>query len=215
MAGAGVLTTGQAARWCGVNFRTVLRWIERGELTAYQLPGRGDHRIRVDDFIGFLRRHKMPVPPQLADGKPRILVVDRDRQTVKAICQALTDAGYECRTTDNGFSAGLQLATLKPDVLTIDPYMDGVGGPDALRFVRDSKQFEKTRIIAVCCLNEEQQRQILRSGADEILAKPVDRELLVRKVVALSGAPVAMEASPSRKAKASRRSPARRATNDP
>ncbi len=40
-----VLTTGEAARICGVNFRTVLRWIDRGLLPAYKLPGRGDRRV--------------------------------------------------------------------------------------------------------------------------------------------------------------------------
>ena len=35
-----VLTTGEAARYCDVNFRTVIRWIEKGYLKAYKLPGR-------------------------------------------------------------------------------------------------------------------------------------------------------------------------------
>ena len=60
-----VLTTGEVADYCGVNFRTVIRWIKRGQLDAYQLPGRGDNRIEVDDFIDFLITHKMPVPDEL------------------------------------------------------------------------------------------------------------------------------------------------------
>jgi excisionase family DNA binding protein len=47
------LTTGEAAKYCGVNFRTVIRWIERGHLDAYKLPGRGDNRIPVDTFVDY------------------------------------------------------------------------------------------------------------------------------------------------------------------
>ena len=47
------LTTGEAAKYCGVNFRTVIRCIERGHLKAYKLPGRGDNRIPVKDCVRF------------------------------------------------------------------------------------------------------------------------------------------------------------------
>ena len=52
------LTTGEIANYCGVNFRTVIRWIQRGQLRAYQLPGRGDNRVEVHNFIAFLRENK-------------------------------------------------------------------------------------------------------------------------------------------------------------
>ena len=64
--GKQALTTGEVAHYCGVNFRTVLRWIKRGYLNAYQLPGRGDHRIPVDGFLLFLEKHKIPVPEDLS-----------------------------------------------------------------------------------------------------------------------------------------------------
>lgn len=59
------LTTGDIAQYCDVNSRTVIRWIRRGHLRAYQLPGRGDNRIDVEDFLDFLWQHKMPVPEEL------------------------------------------------------------------------------------------------------------------------------------------------------
>ncbi|TNF38926.1 MAG: response regulator, partial [Gammaproteobacteria bacterium] len=40
------LTTGDIARYCQVNFRSVIRWIERGLLKAHKLPGRGDNRVK-------------------------------------------------------------------------------------------------------------------------------------------------------------------------
>lgn len=58
------LTTGEVASFCDVNFRTVIRWIKRGHLKAYQLPGRGDNRIVIKDFLQFLVEHSMPIPDQ-------------------------------------------------------------------------------------------------------------------------------------------------------
>ena len=68
------LTTGEAAKYCGVNFRTVIRWIERGHLDAYKLPGRGDNRIPVDTFVDFLRQNDMPVPDELVADDRRLLL---------------------------------------------------------------------------------------------------------------------------------------------
>ena len=69
------LTTGEVAKYCGVNFRTVIRWIERGHLEAYKLPGRGDNRIPVDSFVNFLKGNNMPVPDDLMMGGKTLLLL--------------------------------------------------------------------------------------------------------------------------------------------
>lgn len=64
------LRTAQVASYCGVSTSTVLRWIKGGSLKSYQLPGRGDNRIRMDDFVHFLQAYGMPVPAQEFAGAP-------------------------------------------------------------------------------------------------------------------------------------------------
>jgi excisionase family DNA binding protein len=54
------LTTGVVARHCGVSKVTVLRWIEKGNLVAFRLPG-GQNRIHRDDFYTFAAKHKIPL----------------------------------------------------------------------------------------------------------------------------------------------------------
>jgi excisionase family DNA binding protein len=54
------LTTGAVARHCGVSKVTVLRWIEKGTLTAFRLPG-GQNRIHRDDFFTFASKHNIPL----------------------------------------------------------------------------------------------------------------------------------------------------------
>jgi excisionase family DNA binding protein len=65
-AAAQILTTGDLARLCGVNYRTVLNWIKRGYLPTYKLPGRGDNRITVQEALRFMREHDLPIPDELA-----------------------------------------------------------------------------------------------------------------------------------------------------
>jgi len=59
------LTTGVIARQCGVSKVTVLRWIEKGNLTAFRLPG-GQNRIHRDDFFAFATRHSIPIRKNIA-----------------------------------------------------------------------------------------------------------------------------------------------------
>jgi excisionase family DNA binding protein len=54
------LTTGAVGRHCGVSKVTVLRWIEKGSLTAFKLPG-GQNRIHQDDFFAFANKHGIPI----------------------------------------------------------------------------------------------------------------------------------------------------------
>jgi excisionase family DNA binding protein len=59
-------TTGSVARYCGVSKVTVLRWIEKGNLAAFKLPG-GQNRIQRNDFFTFARKHGIPIgniPPK-------------------------------------------------------------------------------------------------------------------------------------------------------
>jgi two-component system response regulator VicR len=53
-------TTGTIAKYCGVSKVTVLRWIDKGDLTAFKLPG-GQNRIHKDDFYTFAAKHGIPV----------------------------------------------------------------------------------------------------------------------------------------------------------
>ena len=49
------LTTGEIAGFCHVTYRCVLKWIERGKLSAYHTPG-GHSRVKAKDFLTFLEK---------------------------------------------------------------------------------------------------------------------------------------------------------------
>ncbi len=51
-----ILSSGAVAKYCGVNLRTVIRWIPSGRLKAYPLPGRGENRVHTV----WIRQGRMP-----------------------------------------------------------------------------------------------------------------------------------------------------------
>ncbi len=191
MAERKVLTTGEIAKYCGVNFRTVIRWIQKGHLRAYKLPGRGDHRVEIFDFIAFLKDFKMPVPDELSgldvppvidDKSPQVLIVEDEPVIVDYIETIVFTMGYRSLVADDGFKAGVMLATHKPDLVTLDLGLPGLGGFEVLRFIRESSQYANTRILVISGKGLAEINMALKSGADDFLAKPFSMEDLKQKL---------------------------------
>lgn len=184
-----VLTTGEAAKYCGVNFRTVIRWIEKGRLKAYKLPGRGDHRIRIKDFIDFLVENQMPVPDELAQElqAPLVLVVEDQLEMASAIRRVLRRAGFDVDVASDGFVAGHMLASNKPSLMTLDLKMPGMDGYEVLRFMREHIEYNNVKVLVVSAETEAGLQKALEYGADDVLAKPFDNDQLLEKIESLIG----------------------------
>ncbi|MCD8522067.1 MAG: helix-turn-helix domain-containing protein [Saccharospirillaceae bacterium] len=113
------LTTGEVAKYCGVNFRTVIRWIERGHLDAYKLPGRGDNRIPVSSFITFLQDNNMPVPGDLALGvRTLVLLADADDFSAD-VASFVRRAGWDPLVTSDPIQFGFLLAEHQPGAIAV------------------------------------------------------------------------------------------------
>lgn len=177
-----VLTTGEAARYCGVNFRTVIRWIERGQLKAYKLPGRGDHRICVEDFVGFLRDNAMPVPTELAGASRKVLMLAGDPELTGAARQALQQEGCEVEVAGDAFVAGTLMAGCKPALLLMDANLVGVTGFQILDHLRSNSDFANVGVLVVAPVGERDQQRWLDAGADALISQAADRGELAAKV---------------------------------
>ena len=134
------LTSGEIASYCDVNLRTVIRWIESGKLKGFKLPGRGNNRILVEDFIEFLERHDMPIPDALRGiASPSILIVDDEMPVAKSIQRVARRAGFDSYIATGGFQAGIMLSQYEPKVMTLDLSMPGMDGYSVIEFTREQR----------------------------------------------------------------------------
>ena len=113
------LTTGEVAKYCGVNFRTVIRWIERGHLDAYKLPGRGDNRIPVASFVSFLQNNNMPVPDELDQGGRTLLLLTDNEDFSAELASFVRRTGWEPLLTTDAIQFGFLLAEQQPAALMV------------------------------------------------------------------------------------------------
>jgi excisionase family DNA binding protein len=184
-----VLTTSQVARLCGVSQRTVIRWVERDELHAYKLPGRGDHRVTAVELRRFMRKHGMPEPDGQAGGPLRVLIVEDDVAMARAINRVLKRAGFETAFAGNGFLAGSLLHSFRPALMTLDIRMPWMDGLQVLRLLRKTPPPAPLKVLVLSGDDRARLDEALRAGADAALAKPFTNDELLDAVYGLIGRP--------------------------
>lgn len=183
------LTTGDIASYCEVTNAAVLKWIDSGKLAGFTTPG-GHYRILRTDFRDFLLHHGMFVDEGFfgkGRNRKRILIVDDEPTVVTFIEGALLLEGkYELATASDGFDAGQQVATLKPDLIILDIMLPGMDGFEVCRRVKSDAATRHIKILAITGFaTEENVRRILRTGADDCMAKPLKLRDLQEKVAEL------------------------------
>jgi two-component system, OmpR family, response regulator VicR len=190
-----VLSTGDVARICGVHFRTVLRWIERGLLPAYKLPGRGDRRVLRGELLRFMCENGIPDHTAAERQLPRrALIADDEPAMAHAIQRVLRSAGFETAVAYNGFEAGAMLPIFKPGILVLDLLMPGCDGLQVLRFLRDAKLPAPLRTLVVSADSEERLEQALALGAHGVVRKPFSNDELLAAVLRLTATDAAAAA---------------------
>lgn len=178
------LTTGEVAHYCGVHFRTVTRWIKKGHLKAFQLPGRGDSRIFVHDFVEFLKANNIDIPAELDDSneKMRALIVEDMAPMARSIKRSLEGMGIHCDVAENGFRAGALISSFRPDLITLDLGMPGLSGVEVLEIVRAIRLGKEVSVLVISGQEEGALKKTLAAGANGFLKKPFTKAQLEAKV---------------------------------
>src|SRR5579883_278228 len=171
-----IYTTHEVSRLLQVNPRSVINWIEQSLLPSYRTPG-GHRRIRRDDLLAFLRKHQIPTPESLVEGKFSVLIVDDEQEIVDIMKTFLQrQGGYELSSASDGISALIEVGRVKPDLLILDIMIPGVDGIEVCRRIKADAN-NRTVIIAVSG-SAEHEKRILQAGADAFMTKPIDLEKL-------------------------------------
>ncbi len=120
----------------------------------------------------------MPVSPFIP---LRVLVVDDDHDTADSLRLLLTLWGHDARCTYDGPSALALAAGFRPDVVLLDLAMPGMSGMDVARRLRQMRETQAARVIAVSGYSRpEDISDALASGCDQHFTKPIALDELER-----------------------------------
>jgi len=110
----------------------------------------------------------------------RVLVVEDDESTSRAVTELLELEGYEARRVRNGADAIDALHSFTPDVVLVDlglPIMDGRS------FIELYRRRVRPAATVIVMSGRSDARSIATAvGADAFVAKPVDRHALLRTI---------------------------------
>ncbi len=118
--------------------------------------------------------------------KPKVLVVDDEARTLRAMEAMLDPAGYEVILAENGTEAIAKAIKNSPDVILLDVMMPDLDGFEVASQLRANERTKDIPIVMVTALGEVKDRvKALESGADDFLTKPVDKTELRTRVKTL------------------------------
>jgi DNA-binding response OmpR family regulator len=97
------------------------------------------------------------------------------------LCEALTLAGFQCQSADNGL-AGLSLIdSTMPDVAIVDVGLPAMDGFELARRIRADAKYAGVRLIALTGYGQREDRQhAIEAGFNVHLVKPIEPLELVR-----------------------------------
>lgn len=100
----------------------------------------------------------------------KVLIIDDEPQIHRFLKPALTAAGYDVASAENGADAVRQIATVAPDVVVLDL---GLPDMDGKTVIRDVRAWSQVPIVVLSVRNREIEKiEALDLGADDYVEKP-------------------------------------------
>ncbi len=190
------LTTGEAARLCGVQLNTIKNWIRSGEVPAIRTPG-GHWRIPRAGFLAFMERMGIPVPEELKnDGKkkPSILIIDDDPAAHELMSGILGLELPDCdiHSAFDGYTGLIDIGKYQPDLILLDIMLPEINGLEIIhRLKQPDSPMPDARIIAVTAASDRKLvvNRIRAAGPEALLFKPLDAATFAQTVLRVLGEP--------------------------
>jgi signal transduction histidine kinase/CheY-like chemotaxis protein len=160
----------------------------QGDITVTSTPGTGStFTIRmparvltkqpkvVNNTTNKLTRSPFPVQQ-----RPKILVIDDDKEIRSVISEVLTLSGYDVVEAASG-QQGLDHATrMPPDLILLDVMMPGIDGWTVLSKLQDNPKLTDVPVIVLSAVGDQEMAMSL--GAASVLLKPVDASRLTAEI---------------------------------
>jgi signal transduction histidine kinase/DNA-binding NarL/FixJ family response regulator len=141
----------------------------------------------VDIPVGIVSADAMPAAVQhkrvigLAEGQPdyRLLIAEDQPENRLLLRRTLEPLGFDLREAVNGQDAVALFEEWRPQLIFMDIRMPVMDGMEATRRIKATEAGKNTKIVAVTAhALEEERREILASGCDEFIRKPLREDEL-------------------------------------
>ena len=176
MARRSFFTTFEISQICGVNPTTVQNWVKSKKLKAFQTPG-GHRRVRRDDLVAFMKEFGMPLPEDLSQSSPYILIADDEADILDMLESLMKSGDHDVKVSkaQSGVDALLLIGEHKPDLLILDIMMPGMNGYDVCSKLKSSSSTRRIKIVAISGDHSPAVKErILSAGADLFFTKPLE-----------------------------------------
>jgi excisionase family DNA binding protein len=177
------LTPNKVAELLMVSPTAVRQWAEKGELSALMTPG-GHRRFLPSEVDRFARSRGLTLNLGESE-KLKVLIVDDD-PGISSFLTALfenVDTPVLTETARDGFSAGLKVRKLKPQIVLLDLMMPGLDGFQVCRLLKSDPATKSIRIIVMTgYASPENIENALLAGAEACINKPIDTVDLLQRL---------------------------------
>lgn len=178
------ITTGEAARLCGVGINTVKRWIQKGQLKSVVTPG-GHWRIKESDFSQFLHAHNM-TPLQSGQQPHKVLLIEDD-QSMCSLIEGTLDLAASAIEFDyacDGYTGLMKLGVMQPDLLILDIMLPEINRLELMRRIRVNESFSDMRILVITGAGDRRivRRALEQSSQDALIFKPFATSDLLQRI---------------------------------
>ena len=121
--------------------------------------------------------------------RPRVIIVDDDRDTREMLTLALELEGFEVGQAANGLRLISAMHVDRPDVILLDVMMSWIDGFELCRAIKKNPTFADIPVIFISARKSaEDEKTGLAAGAVAYFSKPIDMDGLVSRIRVLLGA---------------------------
>jgi CheY-like chemotaxis protein len=121
-------------------------------------------------------------PPCDARGSPLVLIVEDDAETRHFYSRALGEEGFRVEQAHNGLQALDKAFAARPDLILTDIAVPGLDGIELCRRLRADERTSAVPVLAITGYSDRRYpARAIDAGADHVLAKPCEPDVLVRE----------------------------------
>ena len=115
--------------------------------------------------------------------KPKVIIVDDDRDTREMLTLALELEGFDVRQAANGLRLISAMHVDRPDVILLDVMMSWIDGYELCRAIKKNPTFGDIPVIFISARKSiEDERAGIEAGAIDYFPKPLDMDRLIARI---------------------------------